>query len=106
MTLYGLQVRTLDELASASHPMATQQGFHDFLGAPANGHIVPRDALGPAFGYGIDMISSKHREGEAVKERDESSVFFFVLEWVRTICPCDMWGATGASESTRKRASN
>ena len=30
-TLYGLQVRTLDELASASHTMATQQRFHDFL---------------------------------------------------------------------------
>lgn len=31
VTLYGLQVRTLDELASASHTMATQQGFQVFL---------------------------------------------------------------------------
>ena len=41
------------------------------------------------------------------RKRDERSVFFFfVLDWGRTICPCDMWGVTGASESTRKQASN
>ena len=50
------------------------------------------------------MISSKHREGEAGNEMKDQ-VFFF-LDWGRTICPCDMWGVTGASESTRKQASN